>query len=311
MTNTTITEARQKINGKKSKGGVLSGDAQRRAYLPMLLPALLVLIAIVAFPTVYLLYVSLHQWLVYTRGMIFVGLGNFIGLFRAAEFWDSIGVTIIYVGLSTLLTTTVGFSLALLMSNALRGQGLVRTIIVLPLIVPPVVAGFAWKFLLSREVGLIGGWILPMLGLQTSMLADPNLAMVSVLIADLWSKTPLMFLIFLAGLQAIPTELYEMAAVEGARTLQMIRNITLPLLQPTIILAVVLRFIDAMNVFDVIFVMTSGGPGTATLTLPLLGWKIGFYHLDLGVASALAVIMIILMAVPSNLLIRRMFRFSK
>jgi multiple sugar transport system permease protein len=253
----------------------------------------------------------LHQWLLYVRGLEFVGLGNFIGLLRSAEFWDSVWVTVIYVFSSTFLTATVGFLLALLMSNTIRGQGLVRTIIVLPLIVPPVVAGFAWKFLLSREVGLIGGWILPQLGLQTSMLADPNLAMVSILIADLWSKTPLMFLIFLAGLQAIPTELYEMAAVEGARTYQMVRDITIPLLQPTIILALVLRFIDAMNVFDVIFVMTSGGPGTATLTLPLLGWKIGFYHLNLGTASALAIIMILFMVIPSNFFIRRMFRYTK
>ena len=311
MTNSTITESRQDTKVKKGKMGVHHRGTQKRTYLPMLLPAVLVLVAIVAFPTVYLIYVSLHQWLLYIKGLEFVGLGNFIGLFRAIEFRDSVGVTIIYVGLSTLLTATAGFSLALLMSNTLRGQGLVRTIIVLPLIVPPVVAGFAWKFLLSREVGLIGGWILPKLGLQASMLADPNLAMVSVLIADLWSKTPLMFLIFLAGLQAIPTELYEMAAVEGARTFQMVRDITLPLLQPTIILAIVLRFIDAMNVFDVIFVMTSGGPGTATLTLPLLGWKLGFIHLDIGAASALAVIMIIFMVVPSNILIRRMFRYSK
>jgi multiple sugar transport system permease protein len=102
-----------------------------------------------------------------------------------------------------------------------------------------------------------------------------------------------------------------MAAVEGARTFQMVRDITLPLLLPTIILALVLRFIDAMNVFDVIFVMTSGGPGTATLTLPLLGWKIGFYHLNLGTASALAIIMILFMVIPSNFFIRRMFRYTK
>lgn len=311
MKNSTITESHQQMSVREGKTGKPRNYAQHRTFLPMLLPALLVLVAIVAFPTVYLIYVSLHQWLLYVRGLEFVGLGNFIGLLRAAEFWDSVWVTVIYVFFSTFLTATVGFLLALLMSNTIRGQGLVRTIIVLPLIVPPVVAGFAWKFLLSREVGLIGGWILPHLGLQTSMLADPNLAMVSILIADLWSKTPLMFLIFLAGLQAIPTELYEMAAVEGARTYQMVRDITLPLLQPTIILAVVLRFIDAMNVFDVIFVMTSGGPGTATLTLPLLGWKIGFYHLNMGTASALAIIMILFMVIPSNFLIRRMFRYSK
>lgn len=277
-----------------------------RAYLPLLLPAVLMLAGIVAFPTVYLLYVSLHQWFLYTPGLQFVGLGNFATLIRSPEFQNSVRVTVVYVGLSTSLTAFIGFVLALLMSSTLRARGLLRTIVVLPLIVPPVVAGFGWKFLLSREVGLIGGWILPALGLQKSMLAEPTLAMVSILVADLWSKTPLMFLIFLAGLQAIPFELYEMAALEGARTLDMIRYVTLPLLRPTMVLALVLRFIDAMNIFDVIFVMTSGGPGTATQTLPLLGWKIGFNNFDIGQASALAIVMLIFMAVPSALFIRRL-----
>ena len=279
-----------------------------RNYIPLLAPALLSLIAIVAFPTVYLLYVSLHQWFLYVPGLEFVGLGNFALLIRSPEFQNSVRVTATYVILSTLLTGVFGFALAVLMSGTLRARGLLRTIVVLPLIIPPVVAGFSWKFLLSREVGLIGGWILPQLGFQKALLADRTLAMVSILVADLWSKTPLMFLIFLAGLQAIPSELYEIAELDGARGLRLLKDVVIPLLRPAIILALVLRFIDAMNVFDVIFVMTSGGPGTATQTLPLLGWKIGFVHFDLGQASALAVIMLFSMALPSAFLIRRLGR---
>jgi multiple sugar transport system permease protein len=196
------------------------------------------------------------------------------------------------------------------MSGNLRGRNVMRTIVVLPLIVPPVVAAFSWKFLLSREVGMIGGWILPSIGFQASMLADPDLAMVSVLIADLWSKTPLMFLIFLAGLQAIPDDLYEMATMDGARLSALLRYVVLPLLRPTIGLAIVLRLIDAINVFDLIYVMTTGGPGTATQTLPLLGWKIGFNYFDFGQASALAVIMLILVVVPSTIIIRRFTRLA-
>ena len=277
-------------------------------YFPLLAPALLTLIAIVAFPSLYLLYVSLHQWFLYTPGMEFVGLGNFAMLIRSSEFQDSIRVTATYVVLSTLLTGLLGFALAVLLSGTLRARGVLRTIVVLPLIIPPVVAGFSWKFLLSREVGLIGGWILPQLGFQKALLADRSWAMVSILVADLWSKTPLMFLIFLAGLQAISPELYEMAEMDGARGLRLLKDVILPLLQPAIVLALILRFIDAMNVFDVIFVMTSGGPGTATQTLPLLGWKIGFVHFDLGRASALAVLMLFSMAIPSALLIRRLSR---
>lgn len=276
----------------------------------MLSPALFILIALVAFPTVYLLFVSTQQWLLSMPNRDFVGLGNFIDLFNAPDFHSALLTTIIYVVFSTLLTATAGFVLAFLMSGTLRGRNVMRTIIVLPLIVPPVVAGFSWKFLLSREVGLVGAWFLPILGFEAAMLADPKLAMVSILIADLWSKTPLMFLIFLAGLQAIPDELYEMATMDGTRMGSLIRYIILPLLRPTIGLALVLRLIDAINVFDLIYVMTAGGPGTATQTLPLLGWKIGFNYFNFGQASALAVIMLVLVVVPSTIIIRRFTRLA-
>jgi len=281
-----------------------------KRYFPLLSPALLILIVIVAFPTVYVFYVSTQQWLLSVPIREFVGLGNYIDLLTGPDFRSAFRVTIIYVVASTLLTGTAGFVLAFLMSGNLRGRNVMRTIVVLPLIVPPVVAGFAWKFLLSREVGLIGGWFLPSLGLEASMLADPNLAMVSILIADLWSKTPLMFLIFLAGLQAIPEDLYEMATMDGTRLGSLLRFIVIPLLRPTIALAVVLRLIDAINTFDLIYVMTSGGPGTATQTLPLLGWKIGFNYFDFGQASALAVIMLILVVVPSTIIIGRFTRLA-
>lgn len=281
-----------------------------KRYFPLLSPALFILIALVAFPTVYLLFVSTQQWLLSMPNRDFVGLGNFIDLFEAPDFHSALLTTIIYVVASTLLTATAGFVLAFLMSGNLRGRNVMRTIIVLPLIVPPVVAGFSWKFLLSREVGLVGAWFLPILGFEAAMLADPKLAMVSILIADLWSKTPLMFLIFLAGLQAIPNELYEMATMDGTRIGSLIRYIILPLLRPTIGLALVLRLIDAINVFDLIYVMTTGGPGTATQTLPLLGWKIGFNYFNFGQASALAVIMLFLVVVPSTIIIRRSTRLA-
>lgn len=281
-----------------------------KRYFPLLSPALLILIVIVAFPTVYVFFMSTQQWLLSMPNREFIGLGNFTALFKAPDFHSALRATFIYVVASTLLTGTMGFVLAFLMSGNLRGRNVMRTIVVLPLIIPPVVAGFAWKFLLSREVGLIGGWALPSIGFEASMLADPKLAMVSVLIADLWSKTPLMFLIFLAGLQAIPDDLFEMATMDGARLDTLLRFIVIPLLRPTIALAVVLRLIDAINTFDLIYVMTSGGPGTATQTLPLLGWKIGFNYFNFGQASALAVIMLILVVVPSTIIIGRFTRLA-
>ena len=143
------------------------------------------------------------------------------------------------------------------------------------------------------------------MGFMKSLLADPSLALSSIILADIWSKTSLMFLILLAGLQAVSPDLYEAARIDGASSWQLFSHITFPLIKPAIIIALIIRFIDAFNVFDAIFVMTSGGPGTATQTFPLLGWKIGFLYFNLGQAATLAIIMLIMTIGVSIFLIRR------
>jgi len=270
-----------------------------------LLPSIVVLGSIVAFPTVFLFWVAFHRWLLLKPGIPFSGFDNFVSILFSTEFLNSSKVTAIYVIASTLITFLLGLGLALALNEEIKGRGAIRTLIALPIVVPPVVAGFAWKFVLNREVGVIGGYILPMLGFQKSLLADPNLALGSVIIADVWSKTSLMFLILLAGLQAISPELYEAGRIDGASSWQLFINITLPVLKPAVIIALVIRLIDAINVFDTIFVMTSGGPGNATQTLPLLGWKIGFFFFNLGEAAALAILMLFITIGISIILIRR------
>lgn len=273
-----------------------------------ILPALIALIAIVAFPTVFLFYVSFHEWLLFQPGRPFAGLGNFSNMVTSREFIHSIKITFLYVSLTTLATFVLGLALALILNEEIKARGAVRALITLPIIVPPVVAGFTWKFMLNREVGVIGGYLLPLLGLEKSLLGDPTLALISVVIADVWSKTSLMFLIILAGLQSISTELYEVAKIDGASFRKILRYVILPLLKPAIVVALILRFIDAFNTFDMIFVMTSGGPGIATQTLPLLGWKVGFLYFNLGEAAALAVIMLFMTIAFSLILIRRLSR---
>jgi multiple sugar transport system permease protein len=143
------------------------------------------------------------------------------------------------------------------------------------------------------------------MGFMKSLLADPSLALGSIILADIWSKTSLMFLILLAGLQVVSPDLYEAARIDGASSWQLFRHITFPLIKPAVVIALIIRFIDAFNVFDTIFVMTSGGPGTATQTFPLLGWKIGFLYFNLGQAATLAIIMLIMTIGVSIFLIRR------
>jgi multiple sugar transport system permease protein len=272
----------------------------------LLMPSLILCAGIVAFPTAFLLYVSFQRWVLFMQEVKFIWLGNFYSIIASHEFLESLRVTATFVISSTLITLFLGLALALILNESLGGRGLFRVIFTLPAIIPPVVAGFAWKFLLNREVGVIGGYLLPLLGFEKSIHGDPLLALLSVITADVWSRMPLMFLILMAGLQAIPDELYEAAEIDGANYWQSLKNVTLPLLRPAIIIALIIRFIDAFNLFETIFVMTRGGPGTATQTLPLLGWKIGFQYFNLGEAASLAVIMLIITVLISQALIRRM-----
>lgn len=274
----------------------------------LLLPSLIITAGIVAIPTVFLLYMSLHQWVLFIQDITFIGLGNYSSILTSSEFLDSIAITVILVTSSTLLTLLLGLMLALILNEDLSGKGVFRALFTLPAIIPPVVAGFVWKFLLNREVGVLGGYIFPSLGLQKSILGDPLLALIAVIMADVWCRVPLMFLILLAGLQAIPSDLYEAAEIDGANYWQSLRGITLPYLKGAIIIALIIRFIDAFNLFETVFVMTKGGPGTATQTLPLFGWKIGFQYFNLGEAAALAVIMLMITIIISQVLIRRMHK---
>ncbi|HUT65119.1 MAG TPA: sugar ABC transporter permease [Spirochaetota bacterium] len=272
----------------------------------LLLPSLTITASIVAFPTIFLLYVSLHQWVLFVQEVKFIWLGNYGSVITSRDFLQSIRVTAIFVTSSTVLSLFFGLVLALILNENLKGKGVFRALFTLPAIIPPVVAGFAWKFLLNREVGFVGGYIFPLLGYKGSILGNPRLALLSVIMVDVWSRMPLMFLILLAGLQAIQPDVYEAAEIDGANYWKALWHITLPAIRSAIIIALIIRFIDAFNLFETIFVMTSGGPGIATQTFPLFGWKIGFQYFNLGEAAALAVIMLLVTIFISQLLIRRM-----
>lgn len=276
----------------------------------LLLPAVAVLAFLVAAPTFYLFYTSLLRWFLRDpSGPIFIGLENYVKLIQSADFLNSLIVTLIFSSASVVCSLILGLGLALLFSENLRGKSIMRTIIVLPIVLPPVVVGFTWKFLLSSEVGIIGAYFMRLIGMgELSLLGDPRLALASVIIADIWGKTPLPFLIFLAGIAGIPPILYESAKIDGAGGWDTFRSITLPNLKKPLIVAAILRSIDAFNSFDVIFVMTKGGPGMATHTLPMLGWKIGFYYFDVGTASAIGVLLLFIVMFLSMPLIRSISR---
>lgn len=276
----------------------------------LLLPTVIILAFLVAGPTFYLFYTSFLNWLLRDpTGPTFAAFDNYIKLFQSADFRTSFIITLVFSASSVILSILIGLGLALLFNEELKGKRIMRTMLVMPIVLPPVVVGFTWKFLLSSEVGVIGAYLMRLIGLgDVSLLGDPTLALISVIMADVWGKVPVPFLIFLAGLAAIPPTYYESAKVDGAGKWQIFKSITLPNMRKPLVVALILRTIDAFNSFDIIFVMTKGGPGMATHTLPMLGWKVGFYYFDLGMASAIGVVLLIMAIFISMPLIRSISR---
>ena len=269
-------------------------------------PMLVALGTVVLFPTVYLFWMSTQHWLVTDPDRFFIGTDNFSRLLGGSDFWQALRVTGAYLVLSTTLMLALGLGLALTFARS--GTGWMRAIVVMPLVIPPVVAGFTWRFLLNGEIGFLGAFLLPMAGLDLNPLAEPRAALVSVVIADVWSRTPFMFLIFLAALQSIPRDYYEAARMDGANPFHEFFFVTLPLLKGALFVAVMFRLVDAINTFELVYVMTRGGPGRATQILSIFGWRTAFQELDFGQAAALGVIMLVICLTGAMLLFRRFVR---
>ena len=266
-------------------------------------PMVVALATVVLFPTVYLFWMSTQHWLVTDPDRYFTGVGNFARLFEGADFWQALRVTGAYLALSTVLMLGLGMGLALTFARA--GRGWMRAIVVMPFVIPPVVAGFTWRFLLNGEIGFLGAYLLPMAGLDLNPLAEPRVALFSVVIADVWSRTPFMFLIFLAALQSIPRDYYEAARMDGANPFHEFFFITLPLMKGALFVAILFRLVDAINTFELIYVMTRGGPGRATQILSIFGWRTAFQELDFGRAAALGVVMLVICLIGALLMFRR------
>jgi multiple sugar transport system permease protein len=263
-----------------------------------LLPAALCMLATVVVPIGMAMKMSLYNDVLYKpQEYRFIGLGNYVRLAQDPVFWLTLWNSFVWVFGSVVLQFVAGFAAALLLHQAFRGRALVRMLALLPWIIPGVVVGLIWEWLYQPNYGVINdlliraGWLHD----RIAWLSSPDLAMAAVVVTNVWRGIPFFAIMLLAGLQAIPGELYEAAHVDGAGVLARFRHITLPLLRPIIVVATATRIIWTFNYADLIFVMTSGGPANATQITSTYTLLQAYANLDFGYAAALSVVLLLVM----------------
>ena len=252
----------------------------------MLAPSLVLLLGISVFPLLYSVQISLFSFR-FGSPYKFVGVDNYLHLFRDRGFWDALAITTIFTFFAVTIEFLLGLGLALLVAGDFRLKGLFRTAFMLPMVVTPVIVGITFRFIFTSDLGVVSYLTRLMFGKQFNFLSTPALALPAVIVVNVWEWTSFMFLILLAGLQSLPTEPFEAARVDGASPWHIFRDFTLPLLRPVILIALLIRTMDAFTTFDSIFILTAGGPGTSTETLSLYVYNTAFQFSQLGYAAAM------------------------
>ena len=251
-------------------------------------PAVMFTAAMIAFPACYAVWLGFRSFS--SDGTTrFTGLANYTHLISDAEFWHGLQVTLVLYLLSLILQLVLGVYLAVLLFRAKRLSGIVRSLLISPFMMPPVVAGMMWLVILDPSLGA-ANFILQSVGLPPSdWLASPILVIPTFALIDTWQWAPYVALIVLGGLQSLPPSVFEAAQIDGASSLKTFWRITLPLLMPTIVTAMILRSVDLLRFFDIIYITTQGGPGNASDTLNIYGFRTGFEYFNFGYASALMI----------------------
>lgn len=273
----------------------------------LLLPAMLALAAISLYPTIDGVDASLHRFR-YGLDQGFTGLDNFSIIYTDATFWQAILTTTLFVVVAVAIETLLGLLLALIVARELRFAGLIRVTLILPMTIAPVVVGVIWRLLYASDIGVVNP-LFELFGFEApNVLAHPMTAFFGLVVVDVWEWTPLLFLIILAGLHSLPQDPIEAARVDGASRLQTFFHHTLPLLKPVLLVGVVLRTIDAVGTFDQIYVLTKGGPGTATQLISIYAYNTAFLFNQYGRAMAMLIsllaCLLLLMAAAVNLMRR-------
>jgi multiple sugar transport system permease protein len=272
------------------------------AGVPWIAPAVGLLLALSIYPLIYSIKVS------FTSEAGGFTIAHYARLFQDRLFSVACWQTAVYASVALVVEFVLGLGLALLIDSLGRGRGVFRAGLLAPMLLPPVVAAVIWRLIYNPQFGVLNG-TLREIGIPTARLtwtSGESTAMLSVLLVDIWEWTPFLFLLLSAGLQAIPQEPYEAARIDGASSWQVFRDITLPLLKPTIVLALLLRAMDLARIFDQIFILTQGGPGFATETVSLYIYRTAFRFFNFGYAAAMSFVALALTTIFARALLRVM-----
>lgn len=296
-----------------SKVVVQTYQRERWMSLLFMAPAVLFLLLTSVYPLLYSLRLSFYSWnmTVPNSQPVFVGLRNYTQLFSDANFLASVRITLVFVITAVALEFLLGMALALLATSSLRAMGLIRTVLLIPLMMTPVVAGVLWRTLYHSDYGAINFFI-GLLGIPPqTYVGDPKQALASVIAVEIWQQLPVVVFILAAGIQSLPVDLYKAARVDGASAWQIFREITLPLLRPVILVVLLLRIMDAFRVFDIIWTLTFGGPGRTTELLSMLIYKTGLQFFQIGQASAMSWLFLLTIFFISIFFIRELQRRNR
>lgn len=273
----------------------------------LLLPASLVLVAIRLWPMLQGVGLSFtDRRLLSSNPTSFVGFRNYLTLFGDQSYWSSATFTIIFTLSTVLLSYLLGMVVALLMNMNIKGRGIFRTFLMIPWVIPAVVAAYIWRYALNDQIGIIN-MMLQTLGLTSSPIAffsTPMMARLTVILVNSWKNYPFMALVLLAGLQNVPEEIKEAARIDGANVWQVFRHVTWPQLRGVTAMCTTLMFIWTFNSFDPVFLLTSGGPNEATYVLSIHAYYAAFSRMNMGYASAMATLMLAFMLIVTTIYFR-------
>lgn len=283
----------------------LDRNGGRRLYLLMAAPITIYVLVVFVWPLVYGVGISLFHYQLTdpTQARTFVGLDNYAKAFSDSSSRTSLINTLVFVIGAVSVEMLLGMGLALLLWRDTRLNQVASALLLIPIALTPLVAGLVWRAILNPDFGMVG-YYLTTLGVRRGLTAQPETAMLSVILVDAWQWTPLVMLILLAGLKTLPMQPFEAARVDGGSSWAIFRNLTLPMLAPTILLALLFRTMDAFRVFDAIFAMTQGGPGLSTTVLNFYVYKQGLVFFDMGFAASLSTILLVVIGAFSLVYIR-------